>query len=65
VIDKVKIDENLFKTGDILIGRRFVGSSAQMMLLSGGLASHAAIVVREESGAAWVYDAQDNTHFKD
>lgn len=52
------------KTGDILIGRRFVGSSAQMMLLSGGLASHAAIIVRDKSNIAWVYDAQDNAHFK-
>ena len=35
-----------------------------MMLLSGGLASHAAIIVRDESNIAWVYDAQDNSHFK-
>lgn len=35
------------QTGDILIGRRFSGDSAEQMILSGGYASHAAMIVAD------------------
>ena len=44
VINIVDIDQRLFKTGDILIGRRFTGDATQWMLLEGGFANHAAMI---------------------
>ena len=35
------------QTGDILIGRRFTGDATQWMLLSGGYANHAAMIVAD------------------
>lgn len=34
-------------TGDILIGRRFTGDTTEWMMLSGGFANHAAMIVVE------------------
>lgn len=58
VINIVDIDQAMIKTGDILIGRRFTGSSAEWMLLSGGHADHAAMVIeaRNETGGKYVID---------
>jgi hypothetical protein len=36
------------KTGDILVGRRFSGNAAEWMLLSGGLANHVAMIMKDE-----------------
>ena len=33
IINIVDIDEDLFQTGDILVGRRFTGHATEMMLL--------------------------------
>jgi len=38
------------KTGDILVGRRFSGNAAEWMLLSGGLANHVAMIMKDERG---------------
>ena len=35
-------------TGDILIGRRFSGEGAEQMILSGGLANHAAMILTDD-----------------
>lgn len=56
IINKVEIDESLFKTGDILLGRRFAGWSTLFMLLQGGLANHVAIIVDEGNGDKYVYE---------
>ena len=45
-------------TGDILIGRRFSGEGAEQMILSGGLANHAAMILTddfEENPQGWRY----------
>ena len=47
IINNVEVDQNLMKTGDILIGRRISGDSASMMLLEGGVANHAGIIVAD------------------
>ena len=47
IIDEVLIDKENLKTGDILIGRKFVGYSTWQMVLSGGYASVTAMIVRE------------------
>ena len=62
VIDWVPVDNSLMLTGDILMGRRFVGLDTQLMMLSGGMATHSSIVVRDADGA-WVYSAQNDIYF--
>lgn len=39
----------MMKTGDILIGRRFSGDAAEYMILSGGYANHAAMIIVDEN----------------
>lgn len=46
VITKIELPEDIYKTGDLLISRRWTGHTTEMMLLAGGFASHAAIIVR-------------------
>ena len=45
----------LMLTGDILIGRRFTGDAAEQMILSGGYASHAAMIVEDNQGGRSKY----------
>jgi hypothetical protein len=45
VIDQVDLDLRLLDTGDVLVARRFTGRDTLMMVLSGSLASHIAVVV--------------------
>lgn len=53
----VDIDYTQMLNGDILIGRRFTGDTSEWMLLDGGQASHAAIILSEEgSDARYVAD---------
>mgnify|MGYP003695155759 CR=1 FL=1 len=49
IIDEVLIDKENLQTGDILIGRKFVGYSTEQMVLSGGYASQVAMIVRDGS----------------
>lgn len=45
------------QTGDILIARRFTGHTTEMMILQGGLANHAAMIMRDpDSTAVYVID---------
>jgi len=48
VINIVNVDQSKMQTGDILIGRRYTGSDAEWMILSGGYASHAAMIVADK-----------------
>ena len=43
------------QTGDILIGRRFAGDSASWMLLEGGVANHAAMIISDPNNAYTKY----------
>ena len=57
IIDHVYLAPRLMKTGDILIARRFTGHASEMMMLSGGYANHAAMIMRdEEDKAVYVID---------
>lgn len=57
VIDRVNLHTKEMKTGDIIITRRFTGHTTEMMLLSGGLASHAAMILKDtNSTAVYVID---------
>lgn len=57
MITQVTVPQDLMKTGDIFIARRFTGHTTEMMLLSGGLADHAAMIIREPgSGLIYVLD---------
>ena len=56
IINRVSVDQSLMKTGDILVGRRFSGSAAEWMLLSGGFANHIAMVVVDDRGLTYVID---------
>ena len=47
IINFVDVDHTLMENGDVLIGRRFSGSGAEWMLLAGGYANHAAIIIKE------------------
>ena len=49
IINIVEYDFEEMQTGDILIGRRFSGDSAEWMLLSGGHANHAAMVIESNN----------------
>jgi hypothetical protein len=62
VIDWVPVDYGLMQTGDVLIGRRFVGLDTQLLMLSGGMATHTSIIIRDADNTAWVVSAQ-NDHF--
>ena len=45
------------QTGDILIGRRFTGQSAEMMMFEGGFANHAAMIIANpDSPTKYVID---------
>ena len=45
------------QTGDILIGRRFTGKTAGMMMFEGGFANHAAMIIaNEDSPTKYVID---------
>lgn len=55
VINNVDVDSEIMKTGDILIGRRISGDSASMMILQGGVANHAAMIV-DYDGIKYVID---------
>ena len=44
------------------MSRRWVGLDAQLMLLSGGMASHCSIIVRKD-GKVWVYSAENDPFF--
>ena len=65
IINKVDIDLSVFKTGDILVARRFVGWSSLFMILQGGLANHVAIVVDEGDGNKMVYECMTETWWSD
>ena len=43
------------QTGDVLIGRRFSGDAAEQMILSGGYASHAAMIVEDKKSGLTKY----------
>ena len=62
----VEVDQTLFQTGDVLIGRRFTGDSTQWMLMEGGFANHAAIVYAPQgSNFKFVMDcAKDRGYIK-
>jgi hypothetical protein len=47
IVTDVDLPLQLLKTGDILISRQFDGHSTEMMLLDGGMASHAAMLARD------------------
>ena len=53
------------QTGDILIGRRFSGDAAEWMLLSGGFANHAAMIIEdpENPRAKYVIDCPSDLGF--
>lgn len=51
----VDVDQELMRTGDILIGRRFSGDAAEQMILSGGYASHVAMIVEDARGGPTKY----------
>jgi len=51
----VDVDQSLMQTGDILIGRRISGDSASWMLLEGGVANHAAMIVTDPDHAYTKY----------
>ena len=52
------------QTGDILIGRRFTGDATQWMLLSGGYANHAAMIVADpDSPQRMVIDCPSDTNY--
>lgn len=51
---------DLMETGDILVGRRFTGLTAQQMLFSGSYASHVAMVVREKNGSLSVMECRED-----
>lgn len=51
----VDVDQSLMKTGDILIGRRFAGDSVSMMLLEGGVANHAAMIIEDADNSSIKY----------
>ena len=53
------------KTGDILIGRRFSGDGAEWMLLSGGFANHAAMILEDSENphAKYVIDCPSDMGF--
>lgn len=55
IINIVDVDQRLMKTGDILIGRRISGDSASWMMLEGGVANHAAMIVADESNSNLKY----------
>ena len=65
IINKVSVDQSLFKTGDVLVARRFAGKSTIYMLLQGGLASHTAIVVDEGAGTKYVYECSSEGWWSD
>ena len=45
------------QTGDILIGRRFTGKTAEMMMFEGGFANHAAMIIaNDDSPIKYVID---------
>jgi len=45
-------------TGDVIVARRFTGHTTEMMLVSGGLANHAAMIYRDpDSSAVFVLDS--------
>ena len=55
VINVVDVDQTLMQTGDILIGRRFAGDSTSWMLLEGGVANHAAMIISDPNNAYTKY----------
>lgn len=52
VINRVNLHTSEMRSGDILISRKYSGHTTDMMLLSGGLASHAAMVLKDSSSSA-------------
>lgn len=47
----------MMQTGDIIIARRFTGHTTEMMIFQGGLANHAAMIMRDpDSTAVYVID---------
>jgi hypothetical protein len=56
IINKVYLDEEVYHTGDLLVARRFAGWSTLFMLLTGGMATHVAMVVDEGEGDKYVYE---------
>lgn len=65
IINIVDVDTDLMKSGDILIGRRWSGDSAEWMLLYGGFANHVAMIFEEPMLGGhprkWVIDCPVNT----
>jgi hypothetical protein len=57
IIDHVYLSPRLMKTGDVLIARRFTGHASETMMLSGGYANHAAMIMRDaDDQAVYVID---------
>ena len=48
IINFVDVDHTLMENGDVLLGRRFSGSGAEWMLLAGGYANQAAIIIKDQ-----------------
>lgn len=63
VITEVVIDFSIMQTGDLLVARRWTGFPTEIMILSGGFASHVAMIVKGSSGDIWVIEAQPNQFF--
>jgi len=55
IINIVEVDPGLMETGDILIGRRISGDSTSWMLLEGGVANHAAMIVADADNSQIKY----------
>lgn len=59
IIQEVHVDKKLFKTGDLLISRRWTGFPTEIMILSGGFASQVSML-KVENGNVFVIEAQPN-----
>ena len=56
VINHVQIDQDLIRSGDLLVSRKMTGFDTYYMVATGGAVADVAVTLRDEDGVLWVWD---------